>query len=260
MTGEKQTMDCLIGYTGFVGGNLLAQRPYDVLINSKNFRTMVNQSFDRVVCAGVSAVKWQANKNPEQDLERINELIEVLKTVKAKKFILISTIDVYSVSSGVDEDHDCHNPAHHAYGRHRLYFEDFCREQFEDLLIVRLPGLFGNGIKKNVIFDLLNDNCLDMINPDSAFQYYDLANLSDDIEWAEKQGIRLLNLFTEPVATRDIIDRFFPGKKVGGNTSAPVFYDMHTKYAPLRGKKEGYLYSAQEVLEQLQKFIENYKK
>lgn len=33
-------MNCLIGYTGFVGGNLVAQRTFDVLINSKNFETM----------------------------------------------------------------------------------------------------------------------------------------------------------------------------------------------------------------------------
>ena len=253
-------MNCLIGYTGFVGGNLASQRHYDVLINSKNFHTLENRSFDRIVCAGIPAVKWKANKDPEGDLAHINELVKVLKTVQAKKFILISTIDVYSVNSGVDEDFDCHNPAHHAYGRNRLYFEDFCRKQFPDVLIVRLPGLFGKGIKKNVIFDLLNDNCLEMINPESSFQYYYLKNLSDDIERAEKQGIGLINLFTEPVSTRTILDKFFPGKQVGGTPSPKGAYDMRTKYASLRGRSGGYLYSSDEVLGQLKEFIGGYRK
>lgn len=254
------TMNCLIGYTGFVGGNLAAQRKYDVLINSKNFHTLENREFDRIVCAGVPAVKWKANKEPEADLAHINELVDVLKTVKAKKFILISTIDVYSVNSGVDEDFDCHNPAHHAYGRHRLYFEDFCRKQFPDLLVVRLPGLFGTGIKKNVIFDLLNDNCLEMINPASSFQYYYLKNLSDDIERAEHAGLQLVNLFNEPVKTQTILDRFFPGKVVGSKASPVGAYDMRTKYASLRGRSGGYLYSAEEVLDQMKEFIEGYRK
>ena len=252
-------MNCLIGYTGFVGGNLASQRNYDVLINSKNFHSMEGMTYDSVVCAGVPAVKWKANKEPEADLAHINELVDVLKTVKVGRFILISTIDVYSVNKDVDEDFDCHNPAHHAYGRHRLYFEDFCREQFDDLLVVRLPGLFGNGIKKNVIFDLLNDNCLEMINPESSFQYYYLKNLSDDIERAEKAGIKLINLFTEPIRTKEILDRFFPNKNVGAKPSPTAHYDMHTKYAFLREKTGPYLYTREEVLNQMAEFIKGYR-
>ena len=252
-------MDCLIGYTGFVGGNLAVQRHYDVLINSKNFHTMENCSFDRVVCAGVSAVKWKANKDPENDLARINELAEVLKSVHARKFILISTIDVYSVNSDVDEDFDCRTTENHAYGRHRLLFEDFCRSRFPDALTVRLPGLFGKGIKKNVIYDLLNDNCLDMINRESSFQYYNLKNLSDDIGLAEKAGLHLVNFFTEPIRTGVIIDRFFPGKCVGANASPAVSYDMRTKYACVRGLSGGYLYTAEEILTQMDEFIAEYR-
>lgn len=252
-------MNCLIGYTGFVGSNLCRQRQYDELINSKNFHSMRGKHYHRLVCAGVSAVKWKANQDPETDLLHINELIEVLKTLSADKMILISTIDVYSVNSNADEDTDCHNPNHHAYGRHRLYFEDFCRSHFTNLLCVRLPGLFGPGIKKNVIFDLLNANCLDMINPSSSFQYYDLNNLSDDIERAEKQNLKLINLFTEPVATREIIQQFFPDVEVNKNTAPPVSYDLNTKYASLRSLSGKYLYTKEEVMAQLAKFIRTYQ-
>lgn len=248
-------MNCLIGYTGFVGGNLATQRTFDVLINSKNFESMRGAHYDRVVCAGVSAVKWQANKDPAADEARIKALADVLATVTADKFVLISTIDVYSAVTGADESTDCHNPAHHAYGRHRLAFEEFCRARFPDITIVRLPGLFGPGIKKNVVFDLLHDNCLEMINPKSTFQYYDLRNLADDIERAEAAGLDLVNLFTEPVGTAEILARFFPDAVVGANPSPEAHYDLYTRHAALRGLPGRYLYTHDEVMAQLADFI-----
>ena len=48
----------LIGNTGFVGGNLLRQQPFDALFNSKNIDDIAGRSFDLVVCAGVRAEKW----------------------------------------------------------------------------------------------------------------------------------------------------------------------------------------------------------
>ncbi len=249
----------LIGYTGFVGSNLNNQQGFDCLYNSKNFREMEGQFYDEIICAGVSAVKWQANKEPEKDKKSIQELQDVLETVTAKRFILISTIDVYPVMRDKDETFDCHSMENHAYGRHRLAFEDFCKKQFQNCYIVRLPGLFGMRLKKNVIYDLLNDNCLEMINPASSFQYYYLKNLWSDIQTVVKADVRLMNLFTEPVATSTIIDEFFPGKHVGQNPAAEAHYSLHTSHAGLRGKDGPYIYTRDEIIVQLEEFVHNYK-
>lgn len=40
--------------------------------------------------------QWYANLHPEEDKAAIQILMDCLSTVKAKHFILISTIDVYS--------------------------------------------------------------------------------------------------------------------------------------------------------------------
>lgn len=103
---------------------------------------MRGQQYGEVICAGVSAVKWKANKEPEQDWARIQELLDVLQTIQAKRFILISTIDVYAITAGLDESFDCGSVDNHAYGRHRLAVEAFCRKQFAECYIIRLPGLF----------------------------------------------------------------------------------------------------------------------
>ena len=79
----------LIGYTGFVGGNLNNQYEFTDCYNSKNFQEMKDQDYDIVVCAGVSAVKWMSNKEPEKYLANIKVLEDVIKTIKSKNLIII---------------------------------------------------------------------------------------------------------------------------------------------------------------------------
>ena len=245
----------LVGYSGFVGGNLLSQRPFDALYNSKNFRDMQGQAFGELVCAGVSAAKWKANQDPAGDRQRIAELEEVLATVLAEQFVLISTIDVYPVLLDVDESFDCHSQPNHAYGSNRLALEDFCRSHFANCCVVRLPGLFGDGLKKNIIFDLLHDNCLETINPNSSFQYYDLCDLWQDVQRVTAAGMQTANLFTEPLATRAILERFFPDKQVGQNPSPEAHYDLHTRHSDLWGRRGPYIASAEQVSELMAAFI-----
>lgn len=250
----------LIGYTGFVGSNLKQQHQFTNLYNSKNFQKMKNQEYDLVVCAGVSAVKWMANKEPEKDLQNIKVLENVLETINAKQFILISTIDVYAVTKGKDESFDCSSLGNHAYGTHRLAFEKFCDKEFHNCTIIRLPGLFGEGLKKNVIFDLLNDNCLEMINTKSSFQYYYLKHLWEDIQIAIDNDIKLINLFTEPVPTQEIYKTFFASLEIGQKEVPEGHYDLYTRYAHNWDNSGNYIYTKDEMMHQLSDFIGNYKK
>lgn len=249
----------LIGHTGFVGKNLKQQYEFTDFYNSKNFRNMENQKYDLVVCAGVSAVKWMANKEPEKDLASINALESVLATIVTKQFILISTIDVYPVTKEKDESFDCSSINNHAYGVHRLTFEKFCNERFTDCTIVRLPGLFGDGLKKNVIYDLLNNNCLEMINTNSSYQYYYLKYLWCDIKKALDNGVKLINFFTESVPTGEIISTFFPSKVVGEEAVPEGHYDLYTKHASHWNNSGNYIYTKKQVIEQLDEFIRDYK-
>ena len=162
---------CLIGYTGFVGGNLKSQALFDELYNSSNISDIRGKEFDLIVCAGAPAAKWIANRNPEDDLRNINFLINNLKQVRAHRFILISTVDIYRQPANVNEDTPTDALNHQPYGKHRFYLEEFIRAAFSKHNIIRLPGLVGNGLKKNVIYDFINNNCLEMIHCDSIFSF-----------------------------------------------------------------------------------------
>ncbi|MCX7123506.1 MAG: NAD(P)-dependent oxidoreductase [Gammaproteobacteria bacterium] len=149
-------MSALIGYSGFVGSNLLEQKDFDFLYNSKNIGDIRNKHFDLVVCAGVSATKWLANQNPEEDLLKIQGLIDHLQSVTAENFVLISTVDVYDFVDGVTEN-TLPNPAlQEAYGKNRYFFEQWVSGHFKNYTILRLPGLFGPHLKKNFIYDMIN--------------------------------------------------------------------------------------------------------
>ena len=245
----------LIGHTGFVGSNLAEQFAFRYLFNSKNISEIKNRRFDLVVCAGISAMKWIANKKPAEDWSQIRVLLENLESVTADRFVLISTIDVYPKPIEVDEDFDPAQVENHAYGRHRLMVEQFIASRFPLHHIVRLPGLFGKGLKKNLIFDLLNNNCLDLINSESTFQYYDLSKLWHDIQKVMKLDIRLINLSTGPLAVKTILDRFFSGVAVGGNPGPAAHYNFLSKYAAAWNGNNGYLYSADQTLQNLAAFI-----
>lgn len=250
----------LIGFTGFVGGNLDRQHTFTHKYNSKNIHEIVNESFDLIACAAIPAVKWWANQNPEEDKAKIDELLKMLSTVSANKFILISTIDVYPNPSSGDENSKLGEMENHAYGKNRLYAESFVKETFKNSLIVRLPGLFGEGLKKNVIFDLLNDNFLENINPDSSFQYYSLDKLWKDVQIALENNITLMNFATEPIRTKEIIDRFFPNKRYGEKMGQETHYGIRSIHADIFKGKNGYLYDKTSVLKELEAFIKNYKK
>src|SRR5260363_318997 len=86
--------NALIGFTGFVGSTLLQQARFEALYRSTNIGEIENKAFDIVVCAGAQAQKWIANREPEGDLQNIHRLMARLRTVRCRKFILISTADV----------------------------------------------------------------------------------------------------------------------------------------------------------------------
>lgn len=245
----------LIGHSGFVGGNLLAKRSYDSIYRSTDVSSIRRRSFEHVVCAGVQAMKWWANLHPDEDRAGILSLQESLAAVQARRFTLISTIDIYPTPSGVDEDTPINSEGHHVYGLHRLEFENWVRQHFSKALILRLPGLFGPGIKKNVIFDMLHKNGIEKIHPGGIFQYYDLRRLADDIDRAWALKIPTLNISSEPLGTANIRDRFFPDIELGSSSPPPAAYDMRSKYADIWGGADGYLYPKKAVLSDLEEWL-----
>lgn len=251
------TAQALIGHSGFVGGNLDRQTTFTERYNSKNIGDIAGRRFELVVSAGAPAAKWIANREPDADRAAIQRLRNALDRVETRRFILISSVDVYPHPIGVDEVTAIDPGALQPYGRHRLELEQFVAQRFPGALIVRLPGLFGRGLKKNAIYDFLNDNRLDLVHQDGVFQFYDLEHLWNDIEIAERGGLRLVNFATEPVSIADVSTHAF-GKRFENHLPAPApSYDVRTQHARLWGKHGPYLADKPQVLNEIRTFVES---
>ena len=150
-------MDILVGYTGFVGSNLHGQHEFCACFNSANITEAFGLGADLCVYAGVRAEKFTADRFPEQDMAHINVALHNIRRINAKKFVLISTVDVVPPQSGdIFESTPYERDKLTPYGRNRLYLEHEARKVCPGVHIIRLPGLFGKGLKKNFIYDAVN--------------------------------------------------------------------------------------------------------
>ena len=252
--------DAIVGYTGFVGSNLVRQTHFDDFYNSKNIENIGGKTYDLLVCSCAPAEKWRVNKEPLRDLENLNRLTGCLSKVHAHKVILISTVDIYPTPIGVDEGTTIDPDLCHPYGKHRLELERFVADHF-DALIVRLPGLFGNRLKKNIIYDFLHNNSdyLKQVHADSIFQFYHLDNLWRDIQISLSHHLELVNFATEPTSVYEIARDGFGFEFNNRPQTNPVNYNFRSRYAHLFGGSDGYLYDKQQVLLALKGFIKSWQ-
>lgn len=240
--------DALIGYSGFVGSTLLKQKAFGALFRSTNIDQIGDQPYGQVICAGAPAQKWIANRDPAADREKIDDLIGHLSRIQCDSFVLISTVDVFKQPLGVDETTAVDAEGLHAYGANRYRLEQFVREHFANALIVRLPGLVGPGLRKNVIYDLLNDNNLHAVESRGVFQFYPMVNLGYDIQTAQAAGLDLVHLTAEPISVADIASQGF-GRDFGNTLEGtPARYDFRSVHAEVFGGRDGYQYSASDTL------------
>lgn len=242
----------LIGHTGFVGGNLLREYPFAGRYHSANIDSIAGAYFDLIVCAGAPAAKWKANQDPLADRACLGRLMSALERVKTQRFVLISTVDVYGQPIGVDEDQPPSGAT--AYGRHRLELEHFVHDRFP-ALVVRLPALFGPGLKKNAIYDLMNNNQIEKIDSRSVFQFYNLGRLWRDIRIAAGARLSLVHLATEPVSMAEVARSVFGWDWTNHLPGSPPRYDLRTRHAGLFGGSGGYICHKMRVLTELAEFV-----
>ena len=248
----------LIGFTGFVGGNLDRQMDFDARYNTSNIRDIEDKYYTLIVSAGTTAAKWLANKEPEMDWKGIADLCRHLEKARAEKFVLISTVDVYPQPVDVDEHSPIDPQSGHPYGQHRLAMEDFVKDRF-NALIVRLPGLFGAGLKKNIIYDFLHDNNVDQINPHGVFQFYCLDHLERDIGIALAHDLQLINITSEPVTVLEVAKICLGHEFTNSIEGIPAQYNYRSCYAELFGGQNGYLYNKKQVLQDLATYVAQVK-
>jgi nucleoside-diphosphate-sugar epimerase len=240
----------IIGHTGFIGFNLKSFYKSKYNFNTKNLRSINNKhKYDLVILCAPSSKMWIANKFPQKDYSNIKKIINVLKKVKTKKIVLISTIEVYGKKNNKSELNNVNKYSNTHYGMNRIYLEEFIKNFFSDSLIIRLPIVYGKNFTKNCIYDLQNKNNLNLLNGNDLIQLYNVKNLKKDIDFCLKNKIKLINISSKPIRLKFIAKNFFDIKLRLFKT--PRVMMMKTSFF----KKKKYFYSQRKTINDLRYFI-----
>jgi nucleoside-diphosphate-sugar epimerase len=224
----------LIGHAGFIGSNLKQQRAFDEYFDPTDIEHIAGRRFDLVVCSGPRTAKWQANADPAADRDNIECVVTALERANIGKLVVVSTVEVFLNPVDVDEDSPVPTAGLHAFGRNRRWLEQIAASRF-DALVVRLPALYGPGLERNVLFDLLKDNDVSKIDSRGLYQFYDIGRLSRDIDLALDAELSLAHLTPEPDVVADVARAALGIEFTNEIASVPVRHDVHTRYARLFG-------------------------
>jgi nucleoside-diphosphate-sugar epimerase len=254
--GRSIVPAALIGHTGFIGSNLANQFPFDAFFNSKNIEDIADRSFDLLVVSGMPAAMWIANRDPAGDRAILDRLVGCLRRVRADRVVIISTVAVYPHPVFVDEETPIDPVKQTPYGRHRLMLEQAALDHFPRTLVVRLPALFGPGLKKNAVYDLVHNHEVHKVNPASVYQFYNTDWVWGGITSALEAGVQLVNFATEPMSVREVSELAFGFTFTSDPGTPPVQNDVRSRHAELFGGAQGYLYDRTILLEELRAFFQ----
>ena len=164
---------------------------------------------------------------------------------------MFSTIDVYGDENNCVDEFEVPERTDNHYGYHRLLLENYVSLSFPRAHIIRLPGLFGKNLKKNIIFDLLNDNLNCEVKLWDQYQWFPIDRIPEIMKFAREYEIKLLNLATHPISNAELLQLF--DKHVLFSNSGFNKYDIRSIFF-----ENGYYLQKQEVLSELRKFIHGY--
>jgi hypothetical protein len=244
-------VDYIVGASGLVGSTYLrAHQSTAVIRREELYQDDGILECERLVIAAPSAEKWLANSQPQTDWAEILRLGEAIKKrFAAREVLVFSTVDVYPLSTAPDEATDP-RPAE-PYGRHRKWLADYISSEFNSTTVIRLPGLFGSGLKKNPLFDIVNrrDDYISRLHPNSEYQWVPIGWAIAKSEDFMTGVASVVNLVSEPVAIQDL-EIFGSSWKALLNSESPIIrYGVRTMHAA-----SGYFLGSQQVVEMVREW------
>ena len=251
----KKCKIALIGGGGLLGQQLKGIFPHATLIErGESDLNVLGLNYDLCFICAPSALKWYANKNPKNDLNEVKSLINLITSLKSRRFILFSTIDAIKNSTLSDK-----KVTKNHYGLHRKLVEDFVL-QHESGSVVRLGALLGGFVEKNFLVDIKEQNLSYLPNPNSQFQFSNLFEFRELAEMICETEFKSLNYFSAPIAINTIYNQLsndFPKLKFFNTNSHIIKNVAHISGDNEHLTKFNYCYNAyEECLEKIRMFLE----
>lgn len=161
----------IVGAGGFVGNSLCRSFESGGFLVTRVTRETYDEhkhtKYDIVVNAAMPSRRFWALNHPLEDIkETVNKTADLFYQWNYEKFVQIS-----SISAEIQLDIP--------YGAHKKAAEAVVLSD-ENSLVVRLGALYGGGLTKSALFDLINKNHL-YVDIHSEYNYIDVDRASDYI-------------------------------------------------------------------------------
>jgi nucleoside-diphosphate-sugar epimerase len=153
----------VLGGDGLLGSaiirELLKQKKNVTNINRMNYNKFINKKCDFFIYANGNSNKYFATQNPFVDFEMsVTTVMKSINDFRFKKFIFFSSCDVYDKISIKNTFEDSLiTKSNNFYGKNKYIAENIVKIYCKKWLILRLGPLIGKNLKKNTIFNLLNN-------------------------------------------------------------------------------------------------------
>lgn len=118
-----------------------------------------------------------------------------------------------------------------------------------------------NSSERNMLKEFfleLGFSALNFTDSRASFQFYNLKYLWDHISIAMENGIKRLNLATEPVKIEEIYKKIMESDFKNEITDNPPMYNFKTKYAELFSGSDGYIFNKEFVLNDINNYVKGY--
>lgn len=255
----------LIGALGFVGSALKAELSNEkniVLscITRKNYDEYIGKDYDLVIDAACNSKKYLADNDPVH--EASSSIIHKLKTlteIQSKFHIHISSVDVYEDLSNknMTKEDTIISSSSSNYGAHKLAAEQLVKHYAQKWLIFRLSGMVGAEIRKNPVYDIINDIPI-FINEHSKYQFMSTTFVAKNILAIYKKNIKneIYNFAGDGLISPTEIAQIFNKKLLVGDESRksqPRIVNIDCSKLSKIAKLE----STKEVITSFKKFIDN---
>lgn len=140
----------VVGANGFFGRALCKNvKDFDlnlVAITKENYSSLKSDKYDFLVNSAMPSTKYWALNNPYSDFQQTVCLTaDLVYNWNCDKIVQISTMSANEIDS-------------HPYGINKRAAEIIT--SYKNSLIVRLGSLYGEGLRKGPLYDLLNNNKL----------------------------------------------------------------------------------------------------
>lgn len=230
----------ILGGSGFVGSAfvryLRALGVQVVVVGRENYGKISGQECDILINANGNSKKFLAKDDPKSEFQSsVASVRNSLVDFKYKKYVFLSTSDVYPDCSGSDitrEDLMLKVSEQSPYGFHKYMAELCVQHAANDWLIIRQGGFVGQGMKKNAVFDVLYGDKV-WVHPDSRFQFINTDDSARLVMSLIDQGIsnQIFNLTaTGTISVKEIMA--LAKRNVPHDTDAkPICYEISTEKA-----------------------------